>query len=172
MPNMRHKWAFHILEMRLGCHLPFNSHLVKETINQYFLLRVIINSYQWNKFPKMYLEGRKKVLCKVNDEKDVGLRTWTVPKVLVRNPKLDGPKAQNNRSVLVRVTCSLIICEKVDMSYFPFDTQVCYLKFGSWSYWKSLLNLSHTYPTNELEGEVSSFILRHSVKRPWRHKSF
>ena len=41
------------------------------------------------------------------------------------------------------------------MSYFPFDTQVCYLKFGSWSYWKSLLNLMHTYPTNELIGDVS-----------------
>ena len=46
--------------------------------------------------------------------------------------------------------------KKVDMSYFPFDTQVCYLKFGSWSYWKSLLNLMHTYPTNELIGDVSN----------------
>ena len=69
----------------------------------------------------------------------------------------------------------LIICWKVDMSYFPFDTQVCYLKFGSWSYWKSLLNLMHTYPSNELKGDVSTLLnatwwRKHDLKSIFRVK--
>ena len=47
------------------------------------------------------------------------------------------------------------------MLYFPFDTQICHLKFGSWSYWKSLLNLQHTYPTNELKGNVRYTLYSH-----------
>ena len=47
----------------------------------------------------------------------------------------------------------------VDMLYFPFDTQVCNLKFGSWSYWKSLLNIQHTYPTNELKASESTSLV-------------
>ena len=36
-------------------------------------------------------------------------------------------------------------CE-IDMSYFPFDTQVCFLKFGSWSYTKDLLTMAFDNP--------------------------
>lgn len=35
------------------------------------------------------------------------------------------------------------------MSYFPFDTQVCSLKFGSWSYTKSMLYLRFNDPIDQ-----------------------
>ena len=44
-------------------------------------------------------------------------------------------------------------CE-VDMTYFPFDVQTCPLKFGSWSYTKSKLELSIYGPTNQIIGQV------------------
>ena len=56
------------------------------------------------------------------------------------------------------------------MQYFPFDTQKCKLKFGSWSYWKSLLNLQHAYPSNELKGHVSYFYFFLSLVRIFRAK--
>ena len=40
----------------------------------------------------------------------------------------------------------------INMVYFPFDTQNCDLRFGSWSYSKEKLSLSHRNPTNELVG--------------------
>ena len=37
------------------------------------------------------------------------------------------------------------ICH-IDIAYFPFDYQICYLKFGSWTHTKRSLNLSMTRP--------------------------
>ena len=41
---------------------------------------------------------------------------------------------------------------KVDMTFFPFDTQECVMKFGSWSYTKNYLNIMINNPTNAIVG--------------------
>ena len=35
-------------------------------------------------------------------------------------------------------------CE-INVRFFPFDTQLCYLKFGSWTYDRSRLDINTTY---------------------------
>ena len=40
----------------------------------------------------------------------------------------------------------------VDMTRFPFDTQFCELRFGSWSHTKDKINLYHKTPTNNITG--------------------
>ena len=45
------------------------------------------------------------------------------------------------------------------MTYFPFDTQKCSLRYGSWSYSKEFIHLLHQNPKNDLIGAVSSQIL-------------
>lgn len=42
-------------------------------------------------------------------------------------------------------------CE-VDMTFFPFDTQECVMKFGSWSYTKNYLNIMINNPNNAVVG--------------------
>jgi hypothetical protein len=50
------------------------------------------------------------------------------------------------------------------MQFFPFDTQTCALKFGSWSYTKDLLNLLITGPTNNITGKVIRQFYQNSKK--------
>ena len=57
------------------------------------------------------------------------------------------------------------------MLYFPFDTQTCNLKFGSWSYSKSTLNLQHTSPNNDLKGNVRSILYNHFLIEYFRQGS-
>ena len=45
------------------------------------------------------------------------------------------------------------------MEYFPFDTQRCPLKYGSWAYSQNYINLQHLTVTNGILGEVN-FILK------------
>ena len=50
--------------------------------------------------------------------------------------------------VVAQTSCS------INADKFPFDTQYCELRFGSWSYTKDKINLSHVSPTNNLTGKV------------------
>ena len=43
---------------------------------------------------------------------------------------------------------------QVNMEYFPFDTQRCPLKYGSWAYSQNYINLQHLTVTNGILGEV------------------
>ncbi|XP_047123166.1 neuronal acetylcholine receptor subunit alpha-10 isoform X1 [Hydra vulgaris] len=56
---------------------------------------------------------------------------------------------------LLRTTC------KLDMSYFPFDEQVCPLIFGSWAYDQVAIDLYHKNPTGDLSilAKSSEFII-------------
>ena len=47
-----------------------------------------------------------------------------------------------SRPGILRSTCSF------DLEYFPYDRQKCYLKFGSWVYHKSQMNISIKYGDN------------------------
>lgn len=47
------------------------------------------------------------------------------------------------------------IC-KIDITYFPFDTQTCTMLFGSWTYTSSYLNLSLKRDTADLSGYTVS----------------
>ncbi|KXJ28794.1 neuronal acetylcholine receptor subunit alpha-10 [Exaiptasia diaphana] len=47
------------------------------------------------------------------------------------------------------------IC-KIDITYFPFDTQVCTMVFGSWTFTGSFLNLSLIRDTADLSGYTES----------------
>ena len=51
-------------------------------------------------------------------------------------------------------SCLLISCWcfQIDMTFFPFDTQECVMKFGSWSYTKNYLNIMINSPTNAIVG--------------------
>ncbi|XP_077989123.1 neuronal acetylcholine receptor subunit alpha-7-like [Glandiceps talaboti] len=49
---------------------------------------------------------------------------------------------------IIKSTC------KIDIQYFPFDEQMCHLKFGSWTYDGFKMDLQKLYE----EGDVSSFI--------------
>ena len=40
-------------------------------------------------------------------------------------------------------------CE-IDVRYFPFDTQTCFMKFGSWSYSGLQMDLKHLHTTEDL----------------------
>ena len=44
------------------------------------------------------------------------------------------------------------IC-KIDVTYFPFDEQVCEFEIGSWAYTGAYLNISHLRP----EGDLSEY---------------
>ena len=44
---------------------------------------------------------------------------------------------------------------KVNMEYFPFDTQRCPLKYGSWAYSQKFIKLQHLTVTNGILGEVN-----------------
>jgi len=86
-------------------------------------------------------------------------KIWT-PDVLLYNSLQDGFDTKYMSQVTIYYTGDVSwmppallqsSCE-VDMLYFPFDTQTCNLKFGSWSYSKSTLNLQHTSPNNDLKG--------------------
>ena len=47
----------------------------------------------------------------------------------------------------------------IDVTYFPFDTQRCQLKFGSWTYDTSRLNLSIQYTFNSDDSvDICKFI--------------
>ena len=47
----------------------------------------------------------------------------------------------------------------IDVTYFPFDTQHCRLKFGSWTYDTSRLNLSIQYKFNSDDSvDICKFI--------------
>ena len=35
----------------------------------------------------------------------------------------------------------------VEMEFFPFDTQICTLRYGSWMYSENFINLQHAYPS-------------------------
>ena len=39
---------------------------------------------------------------------------------------------------------------KIDVTYFPFDDQICSLKFGSWAYSGLQINLTHKYDNADL----------------------
>ena len=51
---------------------------------------------------------------------------------------------------------------QVNMEYFPFDTQRCPLKYGSWAYSQNYINLQHLTVTNGILGEVN-FTLKQLV---------
>ena len=41
----------------------------------------------------------------------------------------------------------------MDMTFYPYDTQYCQLKFGSWTYTDTEVNLGIRTPTNSITGE-------------------
>lgn len=93
-------------------------------------------------------------------------KVWT-PDVLLYQSIQDGFDSKYQSQVVISSdgTCSWLppaiiqsSCE-VDMTYFPFDTQVCALKFGSWSYTKDLLNLRVSYPTNLILGKGQTGVI-------------
>ena len=51
---------------------------------------------------------------------------------------------------LVETSCA------VDMRKFPFDTQKCEIRIGSWAPTKELVNISHINPINDIHGVVST----------------
>ncbi|CAG2232960.1 CHRNN [Mytilus edulis] len=63
---------------------------------------------------------------------------------------------------------------KVDITFFPFDRQICKLKFGSWSYPKRQVDLVsltdtvelHTYTTNGEWILIENKIVRNEIKYP------
>ena len=51
---------------------------------------------------------------------------------------------------LVETSCA------VDMRKFPFDTQKCEIRIGSWAPTKELVNIQHINPINDTSGVVST----------------
>ena len=48
----------------------------------------------------------------------------------------------------------------VNMEYFPFDTQRCPLKYGSWAYSQNYIKLQHLTVTNGILGEVKYTVVK------------
>lgn len=104
----------------------------------------------WN--PEMH-GGIKSIVVKADN-------VWT-PDILLINSESDGfdPKYRSNiiisydgSALWVPPTLQTSSCE-VDPIYFPFDTQKCLVRFGSWAYGKNDIAVIHDYP---LDGTPAS----------------
>jgi len=135
-----------VMETNIWIRLKWKSELLVWNASQYDGVTSIVvdKMYPWKPDIVLYNNAENgkhmgsitEFLTRIEVRHD-GLNTWYIPAIL-------------------KSSCG------TDVTYFPFDTQLCTLKFGSWTYLSHEINLTKLRPTMDLSAYLksSSFHLR------------
>ena len=117
---------------------------------QSLLLSVVLR-YSWRDdymtwYPEMH-GGIDQIVVRAED-------VWT-PDIFLANSEADNFDSKYRTNILITYKGDALWVPPglqksscgVEMELFPFDTQICTLRYGSWMYSENFINLQHAYPS-------------------------
>ena len=122
---------------------------------QSLLLSVVLR-YSWRDdymtwYPEMH-GGIDQIVVRAED-------VWT-PDIFLANSEADNFDSKYRTNILITYKGDALWVPPglqksscgVEMELFPFDTQICTLRYGSWMYSENFINLQHAYPSQASAG--------------------